>query len=80
MTDHSPLHKPTQLESDQAALVQAEILELMHRLNREGINWRVVLTGAGVAIADVVLRNVGPGEVPVWFATMSAKTMHLAKP
>ena len=70
---------PTQAQIDHAALAQTEILECMDRLAREGVDWRVVMTGAGCAIADLLIRNVGQAEVPVWFATMSAQTMHLAK-
>lgn len=80
MTDSHPLHRPTPEQIDQAAIVQTEVLEVMSRLHGEGIDWRVVLTGTGCAIADTVGRNVGAGEVSVWFARMSAQTMHLAKP
>jgi hypothetical protein len=80
MPDVNPLHAPTPHQIDQAAIVQTELLEVMSRLHREGIDWRVVLTGAGCAIADTVNRNVGAGEVPVWFARMSAMTMHMAGP
>jgi hypothetical protein len=70
--------QPTQTQVDQAALVQTEILELLARLQAEGIDWRVLLTGTGCAIADVLNRNVGGAEIPKWFATMAAQTMHFA--
>jgi hypothetical protein len=43
-----------------AVLAQHEILELMARLQREGIDWRAILPGAAAAIAQIVHDNVGP--------------------
>lgn len=79
MTDHSPLRQPTQAQADQSVIAQTEILEAMARLHREGMDWRIVLTGAGCAIADTLNRNMGAAEIPKWFAQFSAMTMHLAK-
>jgi hypothetical protein len=41
-------------------LAQHEMLELMARLQREGMDWRVILPGAAAAIAQMVHDNVGP--------------------
>ena len=43
-----------------AVLAQHEIEELMARLQSEGIDWRVILTGATAAIAQIVFSNLGP--------------------
>lgn len=69
--------EPTQEQADQAAIVQHEVVELMSKLAIEGIDWRVVLTGAGCAIADILDRNIGGAAVPRWFATMAAQTLHM---
>ena len=75
----SNIIQPTQAQIDHAAIVQMEVLELLDRLVREGVDWRVAMTGTGCAIADMLNRNVGPAEVPKWFATMSAQTLHMAR-
>ena len=69
---------PTQAQIDHAVIVQTEVLELLDRLVREGVDWRIAMTGTGCAIADILNRNVGPAEVPKWFATTAAQTMHMA--
>lgn len=71
--------QPTALEAEQAAVVQVEVLELFAKLEREGVSWQVALTGAATAIANVVMQQVGPAEVPVWFARTAALTMHLGE-
>lgn len=76
----TPWPMPSEREQEQAALAQAEVVEVLQRLIAEGFDWRCVITGAGVAIADQVSQRVGVAHVPIHFARMSALTMHLAGP
>ena len=77
MTDaHTP---PTANQWEQSGLVQAEMLEVIDRLMKEGIDWRIVLTGTSTALANLLMAKAGPEQVPVHFARLSAQTMHLAK-
>ena len=55
----------TQEQAEQSALAQSEILEAMDRLIREGVDWRVVMTGAFGATAHLVAAHAGYPEVPV---------------
>jgi hypothetical protein len=77
---HESHVKPTPEQWEHSAIVQTEMLEVLARLNREGVDWRVCLVGATSAIAQILMENVGPAEVPVFFARQAATTMHLAKP
>ena len=72
--------KPTPEQWEHSALVQSEVLELLQRLNREGVDWRVCLIGAASAQAQIIMTNVGQAEVPVYFARNAALTWHLAQP
>ena len=70
---------PTRSQIDQAAIVHHEIVDAIERLVKEGFDYRIILTGAGSAIADTIMRTVGPARVPEWFALQSALTMHLGE-
>lgn len=70
--------KPTDEQWEQSGLVQVEILEVIERLMREGIDWRIVLTGATSALANVVMAKAGPAEVCPFFARTAAQTLHLS--
>lgn len=64
----------SQRDEEQAAVAQAEVLEAMKRLVRDGFDWRCVLAGAGAAMADMVGKIAGPEKVPAHFAQLSALT------
>lgn len=70
---------PTREQWDQSGIAQGDMLEIMSRLIDEGVDWRIVLTGAAGAIAHLVKAHAGEAEVPVWFARASALTLHLAQ-
>lgn len=72
--------QPTTEQRDQAAIVHAEIIEVMNRLTGEGIDWRVVLAGATGATANLIAAHSSADRVPIHFANASAQTMHLGKP
>jgi hypothetical protein len=63
-----------------AQLVQDDLVEYFRRQIAEGMDWRVLLVGAGAAIAAMVLNIAGGKHVPTWFAQMAARTWHLAQP
>lgn len=69
---------PTPQQEEQAAVAQADVLDVMTRLVRDGFDFRAVLAGASSATASMVNDLVGAAEVPRHFAVMSALTMHLA--
>ena len=68
----------TAQEIEQTAVVQAELLELMKRLVSDGFDWRCVLCGGGMAIAEMVGSIAGPAKVPAHFAQLAALTTCLA--
>jgi hypothetical protein len=64
-------------EWEQAAIVQADVLELMKHLVREGIDYRIVAAGTSSAIADMIGLINGWAAVPQHFALMAMLTHHL---
>jgi hypothetical protein len=62
---------------EQAVISQAEALELMKRLVGDGFDWRCVLTGTGLAIAEMVGAIAGPAKVAEHFEKLAAMTSHL---
>ena len=73
------LIEPTVEQAEQCCLVQQDVIELIERLNREGIDIRVVLAGLSAATSYTVMKAYGRKEVPAWFARQSAMTMALAR-
>jgi len=71
---------PTAEQIEQTRLVETDLLELIGRLQAEGIDLRVVMAGVATATATIMLNAWGAEAVPVWFARQSAMTMHLARP
>lgn len=71
--------EPTVEQTDQCAIVQQDVIELIERLTNEGIDLRVVLAGLAAATSFTVMKAYGPKEVPVWFARQSAMTMAWAR-
>lgn len=71
--------EPTVEQAEQCAIVQQDVIELIERLNKEGIDLRVVLAGLAAATSFIVMKAYGAKEVPVWFARQSALTMAWAK-
>lgn len=69
----------TEQQWEQAAVVQAEVLEVMKRLVGDGFDYRIVMTGTSCAVADLVGNTIGWEEVPMHFAKLSAMTYHLSK-
>lgn len=65
----------TPAEIEQTAIAQGEFLEVIKRLVREGFDWRCVLSGGGMAIAEMVGGIAGPGKVSAHFAQLAALTM-----
>lgn len=74
--DSTPL--PTADQVEQAAVAEAEILELMKRQIGEGMDWRIVASATSRALADLVGSIAGPGEVPAHFSRMAQLTAPLA--
>lgn len=68
----------TAAQIEQTAVAQAEFLELMKRLVRDGFDWTCVISGAGTAMAQMIGGIAGPAKVPAHFATLSALTADLA--
>jgi hypothetical protein len=77
-TSTIPPAEITELQWEQASIVQAEVLELMRRLIGDGFDYRIVMTGTSCAIADLVASMVGSQEVPLHFAKLAAMTYHMA--
>ena len=69
---------PTAVQAEQCCIVQNELLETINRLIAEGIDYRVVLAGAGAAVAATVYHHLNGEAVSIWFAQQSALTMHFA--
>jgi len=67
-------HTVTAADAEQAALAQADVLDVMKRLVRDGFDWRCVVAGASSAIADMVGSINGPATVPAHFARMAELT------
>lgn len=65
------MNDPTVTQVELSRIATTEILELMARQNAEGMDWRIVLTGAASAISQVVAQNVGPGSVAGYFAGLA---------
>jgi hypothetical protein len=68
---------PTPEEATQAELVQADLIELFNRLEREGIAAPIILCGAAQAIADLVTVRFGAEHVMTWFARQAADVWKL---
>lgn len=77
MKNHNSGAAVTAQEVEQAAIAQGEFLEMMKRLVRDGFDWRCVLSGGGMAIAEMVSGIAGPAKVPAHFAQLAALTMPL---
>jgi hypothetical protein len=69
------MNDPTQIQIDHAALAQAETIELFGRLQTEGVDWRVALTGLASAMTQVLKAHCGQDEVCCYFARLAALTM-----
>ncbi len=54
-------------EAEQATLVANEIVEVINRAIREGIDPRVVIAGIGASITDTITCVFGPTAVVPWF-------------
>lgn len=72
--------KPTPNQINQAAIAHEEFGALIDRLIKEGFDYRSLLSGASVALAQSIMVSAGPAKVPEWFAMQSALTMYLASP
>lgn len=70
---------PNRDQIDQAAIAHEEFGSLIDRLIKEGFDYRSLLSGASVALAQSIMVSAGPAKVPEWFAMQSALTMHMAK-
>lgn len=66
--------EPTADEARLAERVQHELIDAMNLLGREGIDPRIILAGAGSAVADLVASRFGMHAVPRWFATQAKIT------
>ncbi len=58
---------PTPEQEAHAAIVAHDIVEIVNRLIREGIDPRVVIAGLGSATADTLTCVFGPTSVAPWF-------------
>ena len=54
-------------EREQATLVANEIVEVINRAIREGIDRRVVIAGIGSALTDTITCVFGASAVVPWF-------------
>jgi hypothetical protein len=61
--------EPTAEQQEQHNLARAEILEVVNRLIREGIDARVVLASLGSSSMDLITCTFGSHAVPGWFLT-----------
>ena len=64
-------------QCEQAAVVQADVLQVMKRLVGDGFDYRIVMAGTSCAIADLVSQVIGPAEVPRHFARLATLTAPL---
>lgn len=63
--------KPTEAQQQQALLVHHDVRELLAKLAGEGIDARIVVTGAAAALADVLSGTWGAESVAPWFASQA---------
>lgn len=68
----------TDLHKAQAEIANADLWETVKRWEAEGIHPRAALAALTSTLVTVVATTIAPDEVPVWFARLSAQTMHLA--
>ena len=71
--------KPTAEQVEHCRLAEQDMLELIGRLQNEGMDLRIIMAAIATATASVMLSAWGGDAVPTWFARQSAITMHLAK-
>lgn len=60
--------EPTEVERQMVNHVSIEFVELMNRLDKEGISTGVILMGASSAIADAITSIHSPTDVPEFFS------------
>jgi hypothetical protein len=70
---------PTPEQIEQCRLAEQDMIELIGRLQAEGMDLRILMAAIGTATATVMLKVWGGPAVPAWFAEQLAMTMHLAK-
>lgn len=70
--------KPTAAQLEHCRLAEADIIELVGRLQGEGMDLRVIMAAIATASANIMLKAWGPQAVPSWFAQQAALTTHLA--
>jgi len=70
---------PTAEQVEQCRLAEQDLIELISRLQAEGMDLRIIMAAIGTATASVMLNAWGGDAVPTWFARQSAMTMHLAR-
>ena len=58
---------PTKLQDAQITLAQHDIVEMLNRLGREGMDPRIVLAGLAAATAGLLVSVFGSTAVAPWF-------------
>lgn len=69
---------PTPAQIEHCRLAEQDMLELIRRLQTEGMDLRIILAGIGTATAAVMFDAWGPEAPSIWFAQQSAMTMPTA--
>ena len=59
--------RPSDEQQQQALLVQHDVIEVLNRLAKEGIDRRIIMAGLGSATADLITCSFGPQAVAPWF-------------
>lgn len=71
---------PNAEQRTHAELVQQDIIELLNRLIREGIDPRVILAGIASASCDMLTNVFGQSSVVPWFEMQAKIARDLTKP
>ncbi len=72
--------QPTPEQEAQAVLVQHDIVEVFNRLGREGVDPRIILSGAGAATAFLLAGVFGSASIEPWFAKQVELVRDLKSP
>jgi hypothetical protein len=70
---------PTVEQVEQCRLAEQDIIEVINRLQTEGMDLRVIMAAIGTATVKVLTPAWGEAAAFIWFARQSAMAMPIAE-